>query len=440
MDNFKSFQNLFNHVKTILEIKQKTNHNRCNDFTVFTALRNETDEEKTHTTFLYEILRPNGTHGMGDAFLKDFFSTVLKIDNYDSSARIYQECSFKSSDDNCGRIDLLIETSSARYPIEIKINADDQERQVSRYNKFAKEKSDISKVYYLTLNGYLPSKNSLDNLDAEDVIRVSFAKEIYTWLNNCVVVANLNHAQDVAVAIQQYQTLLMKLTDGQQDDAYMDAIKKTISASRENYECAAAIERSLVSVRTEKFKKLFKDISDYLCDNKLIKKHLSENVHPEYTSSLYNEDNEDLKRKIEVYYSSCRNTWPGLCVEIKRNDDFRVFLEIEVEDNLYYGVTIFDKDMNKITSKSRKTGVCDIFDNDNWKAYVDDFFKANRRFIWWEYLPEQNTPLNLWQCTGLYINMYDDEGYKDILNKITKKLGDNLECILETGCAGEIIS
>lgn len=434
MDNLKSFQNLFNHVKTILEIKQKTNHNRCNDFTVFTALRNETDEKKTHTTFLYEILRPNGTHGMGDAFLKDFFSTVLKIDNYDSSAEIYQEYSFNSSDDNSGRIDLLITTTSAWYPIEIKINADDQERQVSRYNKVAKEESDISKVYYLTLNGCLPSEKSLYNLDAKDVICVSFAKEIYTWLNNCVVVANLNHAQDVAVAIQQYQTLLMKLTDGQQDDAYMDAIKKTISASRENYECAAAIERSLVSVRTEKFKKLFEDISDYLCDNELIKKHLSENEHREYTSNLYNKD---LERKIEKYYSSCRNNWPGLCVEIKRKNNIRVFLEIEVEDNLYYGVTIFDKDMNKITgkSKSRKKGVCDIFDDDDWKAWVVDFFKDDRRFIWSEYLPEEDSPLNLRQCTGLlYNNMYDDKGYKDILNNITKKLGDNLESILKRGC------
>lgn len=87
-----------------------------------------------------------------------FFSTVLKIDNYDSSAEIYQEYSFNSSDDNSGRIDLLITTTSAWYPIEIKINADDQERQVSRYNKVAKEESDISKVYYLTLNGCLPSE------------------------------------------------------------------------------------------------------------------------------------------------------------------------------------------------------------------------------------------------------------------------------------------
>lgn len=430
MDNFKSFQNLFNHVKTILEIKQKTNHNRCNDFTVFTALRNETDEEKTHTTFLYEILRPNGTHGMGDAFLKDFFSTVLKIDNYDSSARIYQEYSFKLSDDNCGRIDLLIETSSARYPIEIKIYAGDQERQVSRYNEFAKN----SKVYYLTLNGYLPSEKSLHNLNAEDVICVSFAKEIYTWLNNCVVVANLNHAQDVAVAIQQYQTLLKKLTDGQQDDAYMDAIKKTISASRENYECAAAIERSLVSLRTEKFKKLFKDISDYLCDNKLIKKHLSENVHPEYTSNLYNED---LESRIENYYSSGRNTWPRLYVEIKRKNNIRILLEIEVEDNLYYGVTFVDENLKKIPIQNRENDVRDIFDNDNWKDQVVKFCNKNSRWIWWEYLPEQNTPLNLRQCTGLYKNMYDDEGYEDIKNKITKKLGDNLKCILETGCAGE---
>ena len=86
-----SFQELFNYIKTILEIKQKTNHYRANNFTVFSALRNETDEEKTHTTFLYEILRPNGQHGMKDAFLKDFFKTVLKVDSYNKTAKIFQD-------------------------------------------------------------------------------------------------------------------------------------------------------------------------------------------------------------------------------------------------------------------------------------------------------------------------------------------------------------
>ena len=153
-----SFQELFNYIKTILEIKQKNNHYRANNFTVFSALRNETDEENTHTTFLYEVLRPDGQHGMKDTFLKDFFKTVLKVDNYDKTAKIFQECHIDPKDDNYGRLDLCIETDSARYPIEIKIYADDQDHQMERYHKFAKRKSNVSQVYYLTLNGHPPSE------------------------------------------------------------------------------------------------------------------------------------------------------------------------------------------------------------------------------------------------------------------------------------------
>lgn len=293
-----SFQDLFNYVKTILEIKQKTNHYRANNFTVFSALRNETDEEKTHTTFLYEILRPDGQHGMKDAFLKDFFKTVLKIDNYTNTAKIFQEFHIDSKDDNYGRLDLCIVTDSAWYPIEIKIYADDQEHQIERYYNFARDKSNVSRVYYLTLNGRSPSEKSLGKIGKEsedDVICISFAKEIHAWLNNCVDIANHKHAQDVVAVINQYQTLLNKLTEEQQDDVYMDAINKLICSSKENYECAVAFEKGLVAARTQKLKELFNDIRKYLSENEKLQNY------PVFDN--YIEEDDLLEERITGYYS-----------------------------------------------------------------------------------------------------------------------------------------
>ena len=176
MDNYKSLNELFGYVKTILELKKKVSP-KSNNFTVFSALRNETDEEKTHTTFLYEILRPDGLHGMKDVFLKDFFKTVLKIKKYPQNVNVIQECFIDSHDDIYGRPDICIETDSARYPIEIKIYADDQDKQIERYYKFAKKKSEMSQVYYLTLNGRSPSEKSLGDLKEDKIICISFAED-----------------------------------------------------------------------------------------------------------------------------------------------------------------------------------------------------------------------------------------------------------------------
>ena len=419
-----SFQELFNYIKTILEIKQKTNHYRANNFTVFSALRNETDEEKTHTTFLYEILRPDGQHGMKDTFLKDFFKTVLKVDNYDKTAKIFQECHIDPKDDNYGRLDLCIETDSARYPIEIKIYADDQDHQMERYHKFAKRKSEVSQVYYLTLNGHSPSEKSLGKLSENDVICISFAKEIHAWLNNCIDIANHKHAQDVVAVINQYQTLLNKLTDEQQDDVYMDAINKLISSSKENYECAVAFEKGLAAARTEKLRELFNDIRKYLAENKQLKDYSI------FNNSL--EEDELLEERISEYYSLDKNTWPKIWFEIKRVNEIRIILNIELGVTLYYGLIFTNDDWDKIPIQKDVLGKAFGRNNSCWTDRINKF-KGKDWWIWWRYLPFKDSPLNFRSCSGIYTNLYDRQEYQNILDAITKELGDNLESILKTG-------
>ena len=419
-----SFQELFNYIKTILEIKQKNNHYRANNFTVFSALRNETDEEKTHTTFLYEVLRPDGQHGMKDTFLKDFFKTVLKVDNYDKTAKIFQECHIDPKDDNYGRLDLCIETDSARYPIEIKIYADDQDHQMERYHKFAKRKSEVSQVYYLTLNGHSPSEKSLGKLSENDVICISFAKEIHAWLNNCIDIANHKHAQDVVAVIHQYQTLLNKLTDEQQDDVYMDAINKLISSSKENYECAVAFEKGLAAARTEKLRELFNDIRKYLAENKQLKDYSI------FNNSL--EEDELLEERISEYYSLDKNTWPKIWFEIKRVNEIRIILNIELGVTLYYGLIFTNDDWEKIPIQKDVLGKAFGRNNSCWTDRINKF-KGKDWWIWWRYLPFKDSPLNFRSCSGIYTNLYDRQEYQNILDAITKELGDNLESILKTG-------
>ena len=421
MDNYKSLNELFGYVKTILELKKKVSP-KSNNFTVFSALRNETDEEKTHTTFLYEILRPDGLHGMKDDFLKDFFKTVLKIKKSPQNVNVIQECFINSYDDIYGRPDICIETDSARYPIEIKIYADDQDKQIERYYNFAKKKSEISQVYYLTLNGRPPSEKSLGDLEEDKIICISFAEDILAWLNNCADMANREHAYDVATVINQYRTLINKLTDGQQDDAYMDAINKLVNSNKDNYECAAAFAEAVKNARTGKLRDLFTDIGKILnkiCDSQ------------KYDISINDpEELEELQRKISDYYS--KKTIPTIWFEIKKvkNTDIRIIFQIEVDDVLRYGVLYTNGGWDQIPEQ--KDLLLNAFgrNNQNWNNCI------NKRGSWWVWKIDvefKGMKLNFKDCNGFYSDLFDESEYNSLLDTISEDLADNIENIIKKG-------
>ncbi len=415
---------MLEYIKIILDIKKKVNHSRSNNYSVFTAIRSETDEERTHRTFLYELLSPDGQHGMKDAFLNEFFKTVLGIENYAKFVRVYQEYPIDLMKDNFGRIDLCIETESAWYAIEIKIDAGDQDNQVERYYRFAKSKSDTSKVYYLTLNGRYPSEKSVGNLSEQDIVCLSFAKEINAWLISCADIANRKQAQDVVAVINQYRILLGKLCDEQQDDVFMDAVGKLINSSRDHYECAVAFEKGLVAVRTEKLRQLFYDIGNFLNTDGRLKKYA--------ISSRDNDEIITLDNCIAKYYPSNTNTYPKLWFEIKRIKDIRIILNIEVERTLYYGVMFTDDNWNKIPINKEILRKAFGSNNHPWFDEVDKY-KGKNWWIWLRYLPFKDSPINFRTCSGIYSKLYDHAEYQNILNAIISEIRDNLESILETG-------
>ena len=189
----KTWHELLRNVGIILKLKKSTemlNQQFDDSFTVFSALGFE-EKELKHCQIIYALINPKGRHGMGDAFLRLFFEIVM-TEKYES-ATVKSEYSFRSDNNNSGRIDLYISTPNSCYPIEVKINAYDQETQIYRYHKFAKD-SNKNKftVFYLTLNGKQPSSKSTNGMTDEDLNSIkciSFRKEILSWLRNCAELA-----------------------------------------------------------------------------------------------------------------------------------------------------------------------------------------------------------------------------------------------------------
>src|SRR5574344_2001768 len=134
-------------------------------FNVFNILRLRSEELRLHSAFLAELLNPQGSHGMEDAFLIAFIKEVGIDDlNFDTKNA---ECSVEFyigqvTETEGGRIDIIITNKDKNKAIiiENKIYARDQEKQLSRYKKYANNYK-YYKLLYLTLEGEEASKCSI---------------------------------------------------------------------------------------------------------------------------------------------------------------------------------------------------------------------------------------------------------------------------------------
>lgn len=96
-----------------------------------------------------------------------------------------------------GRIDIFLETQNHTVAIEVKVNAEDQEHQLIRYQKELqnKHKGKCFHIFYLTLNGSDPSENSKKcnkecpkrkKCEVEKFETISFYVDICNWLKELV--------------------------------------------------------------------------------------------------------------------------------------------------------------------------------------------------------------------------------------------------------------
>lgn len=191
------------------------------NFNIFRILNLSTREVRLHSSLLAELLNPNGTHGMKDAFLKLFLHKLSsKIENVDSihtmNAIVGVEKwtgAIDSDKKNGGPIDVYIQLSGNRnIIIENKINAPDQDSQLRRYHNF----DETAYLVYLTLDGkeandYTTKNNDYaSEADKIDPILISYKIDIKEWLEECKKEAT-NHPL-LRETITQYIFLIKSLT------------------------------------------------------------------------------------------------------------------------------------------------------------------------------------------------------------------------------------
>lgn len=360
-------------------------------FNVFNILNLSTNETRTHSAFLAELLRPDGSHGMQDTFLKLFLESVTSLQDFDfktENAKVAVEYSVGLINEDAtegGRLDILITSENSEKKaiiIENKIYAEDQKNQLVRYDNFAKSYNE-HKLLYLTLFGSDASGYSTGNQDSLDYTSIGYNDEILKWLDLCV--KESVRRPKVRETIEQYIHLIKQLTYQDMDNNELIKIVKGDLIE------AVAICRVMPQVKEECFKEFWNNLYDAIKDYGGNKKWSLNFAICEGTQFVSKE-----------YYSSNRydDKRRGLEIEIGDWKDCKLIFRIAVVNNLHYGFILRGRNGEIVTDSNLQNDILTEF------SYFDVKWtqKTDEQWVCWKY-PAEGMEYNFWEFNDNIVDL-----------------------------------
>ena len=207
---------------------RKEKFSRGEYFNIFNVLGLSSNETRTHSAFIAELISPDGSHGCGSDFLRAFINRFIdksfspeKIQN--AKVEIERAIGYKNEDaTEGGRLDIVITIGTFMVIVENKIYAQDQEKQLLRYKNYAEacvNRHQITdyKLLYLTLDGKEASSFSTASelIQGTDYFSLSYSSDILEWLKECK-----EKSVDrplIRETISQYINLIKELTNQDMD-------------------------------------------------------------------------------------------------------------------------------------------------------------------------------------------------------------------------------
>lgn len=233
---------LLSQVKTISDSYRRLEKFTGEKFNIFSVLKIETDEVRTHSRFLAELLNPEGSHKYGDDFLKLFIKEMkldTSIDTASSKAFVEYYCGPVTTTTG-GNLDILIRDKEGNcIMIENKIYASEQPNQLIRYSNFNPE----GMLIFLTLRGE-ESKNSASKDIRYKIL--SYELDVINWLEKCKSVAV--DSPMLREILTHYINLLKKLTHQNTNSQMNDDLTSLILDNKnyfDSYSSLLAIEKDL---------------------------------------------------------------------------------------------------------------------------------------------------------------------------------------------------
>ena len=402
--------------------RREEQRSRGEFFNIFEILNLETNETRTHSAFLAALLDPNGSHGVGDKFLKTFITHCLGgWDDFDTAnARVYIEYYIgPKTKTTGGRIDILIESCGKAIIIENKIYAGDQECQLLRYRRFGNDKYGRGnyKLIYLTLFGNEASdysvKDDHDELKVdEDYIAIGYDAEVTKWLDNVQP-----DSPNVRETIVQYAKLIKKFTN--QNKNMTNKIASTILSNSEFVHGAIEIEKSLTVIKAELQKRFWDKLFNKL---QPVAEEMSTPIKFYYWEA-HIDSLSDLIEKHAETKAYGKNKCYGLEIEVAKWDGYTVLWTIEVENNIFYGVRLRGKRGNIVKNGERIFYPIKEFiknNSRNWSSSIDS------TYLCWDY-PSGNR-INFINLDNPEIYaLVDPTAESEMINRIVKESSTYIE-------------
>ena len=241
-------------------------------FNVFNVLGLSSNETRTHSAFIAELLNPHGSHGMGDLFLRKFLSYAhiedLKLDTKNAYVEVERSIGEIDEDyEHGGRIDLIVESPASKgIIIENKIYAVDQPKQLVRYHNYAESTYSDYRLLYLSLDKEeAPPESTVGNnvqlVSGEDYLAITYRNEILQWLNDCL--NELPKDKVVYVIVNQYIELLKQLTyQMEENNIVLDVLKK-----ENNWACTLEVLKNADSWKNKVWSEFVSILREKIEDN-----------------------------------------------------------------------------------------------------------------------------------------------------------------------------
>ena len=195
---------------------------------------------------LVDLLNPKGLHYKGSVYLKLFMDTVVnplinKAEKIDlSNVKVTDEY----TTDRNRRIDIVIDDGIVFIPIEVKIGAGEQKRQLADYADFSGKMNTCDNfipVLFLTPNGR--KSNDARLRVNKEYIPVSFEEHIIPWLEKCLNLEETDKASPLREILKQFIKAIKSFCE--EERIMKSDVTAIITKSKESYAAALLIKKAL---------------------------------------------------------------------------------------------------------------------------------------------------------------------------------------------------
>lgn len=283
--------------------------------TLLRTLHKENDETHVHSHILFWLMTRPCRKDRTDSFLLLLLKELeIPPELLDDKWTPYRERYFGD-----GRIDFVLESPRFVICIEMKIGAPDGSRQLERYEGFCRSRGKEYLIFYLTPSGSEPSRQSVGKMDTGRLRRISFQKEILSWLEKC-----LTHTETGGYKysyIKQYIGTIHSITDCKKDNATMNHMIKLITDT-ESAMAALALMDELRERITKVLNDFFFQLAGYL------------EKDTKYHFHVWREE-------ADKYLYSKTNTYPGITAILDSikpgRREYQMIFYVELGNYMYGG-------------------------------------------------------------------------------------------------------